>query len=84
MNFRPLKQTTSWETQKSAASVGEGHQRAMSCDNEPHSNHVDEGVECSEPGNWSSDASNSDDEDYIISVRLFKITHFSALFLSSV
>lgn len=56
----------------------------MSCDNEPHSNHVDEGVECSEPGNWSSDASNSDDEDYIISVRLFKITHFSALFLSSV
>ncbi|XP_019765330.1 guanine nucleotide exchange factor DBS isoform X4 [Dendroctonus ponderosae] len=70
ITHRPLKQTTSWETQKSAASVGDGHQRAMSCDNEPHSNHVDEGVECSEPGNWSSDASNSDDDnDLIVSLN---------------
>lgn len=67
--FRPLRQTTSWETQKATASVGEGQQRAMSCDNEPQNNHVDEGVECSEGGNWSSDASNSDDEEHTISVR---------------
>ncbi|CAG9759980.1 unnamed protein product [Ceutorhynchus assimilis] len=64
---RPLRQTTSWDTQKSMSSVSEAQPRAMSCDNEPQGNHIDDGVESHEAGNWSSDASNSDDEEHTAS-----------------
>ncbi|XP_050314166.1 guanine nucleotide exchange factor DBS-like isoform X2 [Anthonomus grandis grandis] len=63
---KPLKQTTSWEKEKTPAATqgGQVHQKAMSCDSEPPGYHnVDEGVECTETENWSSDASNSDEED---------------------
>ncbi|XP_030748753.1 guanine nucleotide exchange factor DBS-like isoform X2 [Sitophilus oryzae] len=65
LTHRPLRQTTSWETQKHGSMAGavEGHQRAMSCDVET-ANHTDESVECLEGGNWSSDCSNSDDDDH--------------------
>ncbi|XP_076261206.1 guanine nucleotide exchange factor DBS-like isoform X2 [Rhynchophorus ferrugineus] len=68
ITHRPLRQTTSWETQKHGNAV-EGHQRAMSCDAETHNNHTEENVECIEGGNSdsASDCSNSDDDDHTTS-----------------
>ncbi|CAH0562294.1 unnamed protein product [Brassicogethes aeneus] len=59
-----LKQTTSWENQKSltsSPSLIENNQRAMSCDSESHTTSYDEEIEDS--SNWSSDCTNSDDDD---------------------
>ncbi|KAJ8926822.1 hypothetical protein NQ314_020670 [Rhamnusium bicolor] len=65
---QPLRQTTSWEKQKNSVPIVPiiDHHRALSCDTEPP-NHVgeEEGIECIEAGNWSSDCSNSDDEDHV-------------------
>ncbi|KAL1493421.1 hypothetical protein ABEB36_011480 [Hypothenemus hampei] len=81
----PLRQTTSWETKKNTGLNGEGMLRAMSCDNEGPVNNLDEGVECSEPGNSSSDASNSEDEDVVISrARYLALADYCAIGTSEV
>lgn len=52
-------------------------QRALSCDAEQSNHHSvdDESIETVESGNWSSDYSNSDDEDHIgTPVSYFKLT----------
>lgn len=59
--FRPLKQTTSWERQKSNGG------NVPIIDSEiPNQNHNNggENVECIEGGNWSSDCSGSEDEEH--------------------
>ncbi|XP_056645987.1 guanine nucleotide exchange factor DBS-like isoform X1 [Diorhabda sublineata] len=60
---KPLTQTTSWEKQKNTAAVAPmlNHQRAMSCDSD-HPTHMEE-MTNEIDSNWSSDYSNSDDED---------------------
>lgn len=64
--FRPLRQTTSWEKQKNTVSVVPiiTHHRAMSCDSDNSSHGNEELSNDIETGNWSSDCSNSDDEDH--------------------
>ncbi|XP_049825269.1 guanine nucleotide exchange factor DBS-like isoform X2 [Aethina tumida] len=60
----PLRQTTSWEKQKSIGSnpsIIDNNQRAMSCDSESHHTLEDEEIE---ENNWSSDCTNSDDDDH--------------------
>ncbi|XP_023310608.1 guanine nucleotide exchange factor DBS isoform X2 [Anoplophora glabripennis] len=67
LTHKSLRQTTSWEKQKNSVPIVpiiDSH-RALSCEAEP-THHVveEEAVECLETGNWSSDCSNSDDEDH--------------------
>lgn len=62
---RPLRQTTSWEKQKNPVSPTPMiDHRALSCDaDQSHQGIEEESIETVESGNWSSDYSNSDDED---------------------
>lgn len=63
---RSLRQTTSWEKQKNSVPIVpiiDSH-RALSCESEPTNHTEEDGIECLETGNWSSDCSNSDDEDH--------------------
>lgn len=57
--------------------------RALSCEAEPTNHIEEEGVECLETGNWSSDCSNSDDEDHpnIAIPVCIKLVHYSNLSL---
>ncbi|XP_060536985.1 guanine nucleotide exchange factor DBS-like isoform X3 [Cylas formicarius] len=67
ITHKPLRQTTSWETQKHMpiTPAVEGQQRALSCDSEPPNiQHIEEAIDCMEGGNWSSDGSNSDDDEH--------------------
>ncbi|CAH1103228.1 unnamed protein product [Psylliodes chrysocephalus] len=66
LSHKPLRQTTSWEKQKNTVSVVPiiTHHRAMSCDSDNSSHGNEELSNDIETGNWSSDCSNSDDEDH--------------------
>ncbi|CAG9816753.1 unnamed protein product [Phaedon cochleariae] len=67
ISHKPLRQTISWEKQKNMASVVPIiHHRAMSCDSDQSSHCMDDASnESIESENWSSDCSNSDDEDHL-------------------
>ncbi|RZB40169.1 guanine nucleotide exchange factor DBS-like, partial [Asbolus verrucosus] len=62
---KPLRQTTSWEKQKNnVPNTPLINNRAMSCgDTDTPQTQLDEPAECIEGENWSSDCSNSDDEE---------------------
>lgn len=64
-SFRTLRQTTSWEKQKVSVISQLNNQRAMSCDSETHSptSTLEESIETIDGSNWSSDCSNSEDEE---------------------
>lgn len=61
---RPLRQTTSWERQKPSNNISLVNNKALSVTSEHPPNLVDDGVECHENENWSSDCSNSEDEEH--------------------
>nr|XP_015837407.1 PREDICTED: guanine nucleotide exchange factor DBS isoform X1 [Tribolium castaneum]XP_015837728.1 PREDICTED: guanine nucleotide exchange factor DBS isoform X1 [Tribolium castaneum]XP_015837982.1 PREDICTED: guanine nucleotide exchange factor DBS isoform X1 [Tribolium castaneum] len=58
---RPLRQTTSWEKQKNVPNASLISHRTMSCDTESQAH--DENIDI-EGENWSSDCTNSDDEEH--------------------
>ncbi|KAJ3639462.1 hypothetical protein Zmor_002822 [Zophobas morio] len=62
---KPLRQTTSWEKQKNTPNIPlSNSNRAMSCDTDCQSQVSTETIETLEGETWSSDCSNSDDEEH--------------------
>ncbi|XP_031336912.1 guanine nucleotide exchange factor DBS-like isoform X1 [Photinus pyralis] len=88
---KALRQVTSWEKQKIGIIPQLNHHRTMSCDTDSHlptTNLDDDSIETIESGNWSSDCSNSDDEEHqntaVVSGRYVALADYCAMGISEV
>lgn len=78
--FRQLRQTTSWDAERSMSNNSHiNNHRTVSCEMQQNPSLDYDTVESMEGGNWSSDCSNSDDEEANTIKTVGNFFHWSTL-----